>query len=213
MARYAFVTFVLFFVTVVPRHRRDAASQSNDFSASYYLNVADGFKAAAAAGFDAAAALATNDSSAATNGTAGVYRLQGGVTPVSYTLRVDTDLDRLSYSGRVKIAIVTSVSPKLCRIVLNAKDVRVTGVRVSDLNTGDPLPVIDWQLVDGDEQLTVMVGGRCLIPTRYYVVAVDFQAPLRDDMSGYYKSPYREGNVTKYTFSQTLFIRILGVQT
>jgi len=212
MARYAFVTFVLFFVAVVPRHRRDAAGQSNDFSASYHSDVADGLKAAEAGVFDAVAASATNDSSAATNGTAGVYRLPGGATPVSYALRVDTDLDRLSYSGSVEITIVASESPKLCRIVLNAKDVGVTAVRVSDVKTGTPLPVVDRQLVDGDEQLIVTVGGWCLLPTRYYVVAVDFQAPLRDDMSGYYKSSYREGNVTKYTFSQTLFIRVSGVQ-
>lgn len=199
MVRYAFVTFVLFFAALVPRHRREAAGQSNDLSASYHLDVASGFRAAAADGFDPVAASATNGSSTATNGTAGVYRLPGGVTPVSYALRVDTDLDRLSYSGSVEIVIVASVSPKLCRIVLNAKDITVMGVRVTDVKTGDPLTVVDRQLVDRDEQLIVTVDGWCLIPTRHYVVAVDFQAPLRNDMSGYYKSSYREGNVTKYT--------------
>jgi len=215
MARYVFVTFVLIFVAVVPRHRYEAAGQLNDLSATYHLDVADGFKAAAAAegGFEVvAASSATDDSPVATNGTAGVYRLPDGVTPVSYALRVDTDLDRLSYSGSVEITIVTSVSPKLCRIVLNAKDVWVTGVRVTDVNTGVLLTVTERQLVDGDEQLIVTVDGRCLIPARRYVVAIDFQAPLRDDMSGYYRSSYREGNVTKYIrFSRTLFIWVFGV--
>ncbi|KAL5244502.1 hypothetical protein ACI65C_011912 [Semiaphis heraclei] len=201
MACYTFVTFVLIFVAVVPRHRREAAGQLNDLSASYHLDVADGFKAAAVeGGFEeaVAASSAKNDNLVATNDTAGVYRLPDGVTPVSYALRVDTDLDRLSYSGSVEITIITSVSPKLCRIVLNAKDVWVTGVRVTDVNTGVPLTVTERQLVEGDEQLIVTVDGRCLIPARHYVVAIDFQAPLRDDMSGYYRSSYREGNVTKW---------------
>ncbi|XP_022172013.1 aminopeptidase N-like [Myzus persicae] len=198
MARYAFITFVLFFVAVVPRHRREAAGQSNDLLSSYQSDVAHGFKAAVAGGFEAVAASPTNDSSEATNSTSGVYRLPDGVTPVSYALRVDTDLDRLSYSGSVEIVIVSSVQPKQCRIVLNAKDVWVTGVRVTDVNTGDSLTVTDRQLVDGDEQLIVTVGGRCLIPKRYYAVTVDFQASLRNDMSGYYRSSYREGNVTKW---------------
>uniref|UniRef100_A0A2S2NMY5 Aminopeptidase N n=1 Tax=Schizaphis graminum TaxID=13262 RepID=A0A2S2NMY5_SCHGA len=213
MVRYASVTLALFFAAAAPRHLRDAAGQSNDLSASYHSSVADGLRAAAAAGYEtvaAAAAAATNGGSAAPV----VYRLPAGVTPVSYELRVDTDLDRLSYSGSVQIAIVSTVTPKLCRIVLNAKDVRVTAVRVTDVGTGAPLTVGGWRLADGDEQLIVTVDGhRCLIPARRYAVDVDFQAPLRGDMSGYYRSSYIEGDVTKYIITYRPSIVVVVAQT
>lgn len=193
MVRYAFVAFVLLFAPALPRHRWHAAGQSGDFSATYHSNAADGFKAAVVAGSATKGSRATNVSAAV------AYRLPGGVMPVSYALRVDTDLDALSYSGTVDIEMaVTAVVPKLCRIVLNAKEVRVTGVRVTDVNTGQSLIVAGRQMAD--EQLTVTMGGKCLIPSRRYVLTIDFEASLRDDMSGYYRSSYRDGNVTKYKY-------------
>uniref|UniRef100_A0A2H8TGD8 Aminopeptidase N n=1 Tax=Melanaphis sacchari TaxID=742174 RepID=A0A2H8TGD8_9HEMI len=195
MVRYAFVTFALLFGAAAPRHRLDVAGQSNGLqqpAASYHSDVAGGARAAAADGRDTAAAPAP--------ATGGAHRLPAGVTPVSYALRVDTDLDGLSYSGSVDIIVVSTVTPELCRIVLNSKDVRVTGVWVTDANNKSRgLTVADWRLADGDEQLIVTIGGgRCLLPFRRYAVAVDFEAPLRDDMSGYYRSSYQDGNVTKW---------------
>lgn len=190
MVRHAFFAFsaALFFAAAAGQSDVDGSSAS-----SYRSNVADGLRAAA--GYRTGVAADADDGGAA----GGVYRLPAGVTPVSYALRVDTDMDNLSYSGGVDIAIVSEVTPKLCRIVLNAKDLRVTDVRVTDVNTGTRLTVADRWLADDDEQLIVTLEGRCLLPERRYEVAVDFQAPLRDDMSGYYRSSYLEGNVTKYT--------------
>jgi len=190
MVRYALVVLSLLFASAAGQSDVDGSSAS-----SYRSGVADGLRAAAVAGYQTAVAADDDD-----GGTApAVYRLPAGVTPVSYALRVDTDLGQLSYSGGVDVAIVSEVAPKLCRIVLNAKDLQVTDVRVTDVNTGLRLTVTDRRLADGDEQLIVTVGGQCLIPKRRYEVAVDFRAPLRDDMSGYYRSSYREHNVTKYT--------------
>ncbi|CAH1738623.1 aminopeptidase N-like [Aphis gossypii] len=189
MVRHAFFAFsaALFFAAAAGQSDVDGSSAS-----SYRSNVADGLRAAA--GYRTGVAADADDGGAA----GGVYRLPAGVTPVSYALRVDTDMDNLSYSGGVDIAIVSEVTPKLCRIVLNAKDLRVTDVRVTDVNTGTRLTVADRWLADDDEQLIVTLEGRCLLPERRYEVAVDFQAPLRDDMSGYYRSSYLEGNVTKW---------------
>lgn len=127
-----------------------------------------------------------------------VFRLPTDVFPVSYGLEVATDFVNLTYSGRVEIVVQTTV--KTCQIILNAKDLLVTGVEVIDQKLNASLTVVNHYLVDKNEQMVILLNDtvRCLIPGRFYVIMVDFGALLRNDMSGYYKSSYKENNVTKY---------------
>lgn len=130
-----------------------------------------------------------------------VFRLPASVWPVSYDLRLATDFERMTYAGRVSIVVKTS-APDTDRLVLNVKDVRVTGVRVVDKKTNRPIAVRRYYAVDKNEQLVIELNCtavRCLSPNWPYVVDVAFEAPLRDDMSGYYKSSYKEDNAIKYT--------------
>lgn len=127
-----------------------------------------------------------------------VFRLPKNVLPVSYNLTVATDFESFTYSGQVDIVVHASL--KTSQIVLNAKDIKVTGVEVIDQASNDLLTVDDHYLVDKNEHLIIVLnhssGG--LIPLRSYIVKITFEASLRDDLDGFYKSSYKENNVTKY---------------
>lgn len=187
------VLTVLSWYALLPWCHHGAAGQSNQRRQSFknYWNTENGGYAAA--------------NNYTTSGDAmDVFRLPAGVSPVSYHLEVATDLERLSYAGRVTIVFKMSVSAVAAnQIVLNSKDLRVTGVELVDRNTNKSNAVTQYYTVDKNEQLVIELNCstvRCLVPNRLYAVDVAFEAPLRNDMSGYYKSSYKGNNVTKYTF-------------
>lgn len=127
-----------------------------------------------------------------------VFRLPTNVIPVSYDLGVATDFVNMTYFGRVDIVIRASVMT--CQIVLNAKDLLVTGVEVFDQKLNKPLTVLDRYLVEKNEQLVIVLNDTvtCLIGSRTYVIKVTFRASFRNDTVGFYKSSYKENDVTKY---------------
>lgn len=197
----AFVTFSWLAVA-----QRAAGQLSDDYprsiSASSELrrssDVGDGYYAGPAANDDGGRAM---DS----------FRLPTEVEPVSYELRVDTDFGDLTYAGRVKIVVTVPPGRSACRLALNAKELNVTGVQVRDQKLDRPVTVVEYGLVDRNEQLIVRLNDTdgCLISKRDYVVDVTFGAPLRNDMSGYYKSSYKENNVTKYIIMPITTIAII----
>lgn len=142
----------------------------------------------------------TETDTMAENGTGqmDVFRLPGDVFPESYTLKVATDFANLAFSGHVEILIKTVKST--CRLTLNAKDVNVTRVAVVDHKSNAPLDVVDYYLVDRNEQLIIDLNDTkiCVIASRLYIIRIEYNASLRDDMSGYYKSSYKENNEIKY---------------
>lgn len=128
-----------------------------------------------------------------------VFRLETKVLPVSYALEMDTNFDDFTYAGHVEILIRTVVTT--CRVVVNSKELEVTAVEVFDHESNKPLSVLNHYPMERNEQYVVIMNDTaadCLVPERLYVVNASFKASLRDDMSGYYKSSYRENNVTKY---------------
>ncbi|VVC40910.1 Hypothetical protein CINCED_3A002040 [Cinara cedri] len=136
----------------------------------------------------------------ATGGTMDVFRLPPGITPVSYALEVATDFERMAYAGRVTIVVKPLVTATN-RIVLNSKDLRVTGVEIFDHKTAKPVAIKQYYPVDKNEQLVIELscaGSRCLTQSRLYAVQIAFEAALRNDMTGYYKSSYKHDNVTKW---------------
>lgn len=134
-------------------------------------------------------------------------RLPNDVLPVSYRLEVATDFGDFSYTGQVDI--VVRATDRTCRVILNAKDVRVTDVNVIDEKLNEPLTVVDYHLVDRDERLVIALNGKtCLTSSRTYIVKVVFGASFRGDMTGFYKSSYKENNVNKYGNS---FVQQLSV--
>lgn len=127
-----------------------------------------------------------------------VFRLPNDVVPVSYSLRIATDFEKLTFSGHVEI-VIEAVS-RTCRITLNAKDVNVTEVEVIDHKSNVALDVVNQYIVERNEQLIIELNSTniCLTPSKLYIVKIKYDAYLREDMSGYYKSSYRENNEIKY---------------
>lgn len=126
-----------------------------------------------------------------------VFRLPTDVFPVSYTLEVTTDFENLAYSGRVEIDI--QATAPTCHVIFNSKDLRITGIRVVDKKINTSLKLEEYYLVEKNEQFVVVLNktSKCLSANRLYTLKVEFEAPLRNDMIGYYKSSYKENNVTK----------------
>lgn len=127
-----------------------------------------------------------------------VFRLPANVMPVSYDLEVATDFVNMTYFGRVHIVIQASVTT--CQIVLNAKDLLVAEVEIFDQKLNKALTVVDRYLVEMNEQLVIVLNDTvtCLIGSRTYVVNITFGAPFRNDTVGFYRSSYKENDVTKY---------------
>lgn len=137
----------------------------------------------------AAAAAAADDA----------HRLPADVRPVSYELRVATDFALFTFAGRARVTV--RADRPTCRVTMNAAaDLRVTGVRVTDRETGGPLTVAGYRATADDERLTVELNGtdRCLVQSREYAVDVEYDGRLRDDMAGYYRSSYAEHGREKY---------------
>lgn len=137
------------------------------------------------------------------------FRLPSNVFPVSYELKVSTDFENLTYFGRIDIVVQATV--KTCRIILNAKDVYVNEVEVIDQKLSVNLPIVDYYLVDKNEWLVIALNdtNACLISSRKYIVKVVFEASLRRDMTGFYKSSYKENDVKKYDINNCLLKNVL----
>lgn len=127
-----------------------------------------------------------------------VIRLPNDVLPVSYTLEIATDFEDFTYSGHVEIVIQSNAST--CQIVLNSKELQITSVDIIEQEFNTSLSVFDHYLVEKNEQFIIDLNEtmKCLVPDQLYTVKIDFKALLRDDMSGYYRSSYKENGVTKY---------------
>lgn len=127
------------------------------------------------------------------------HRLPADVRPVSYELRVATDFALFTFAGQVRVTV--RADRLTCRVTMNAAaDLRVTDVRVTDRETGGSLTVAGYRATADDERLTVELDSAewCLVPSREYVVDVEYDARLRDDMAGYYRSSYAEYGREKY---------------
>lgn len=169
--------------TLLKRHLQNG----NEFKSESTLNESD----------DIISSTRQNNNSDSEQFVMDVFRLPTDVFPVSYTLEVSTDFENLAYSGRVEIDI--QATAPTCHVILNSKDLRITGIRVVDKKINTSLKLEEYYLVEKNEQFVVVLNktSKCLSANRLYTLKVEFEAPLRNDMIGYYKSSYKENNVTK----------------
>lgn len=126
-----------------------------------------------------------------------VFRLPIDISPELYTLEVETDFEKFTYSGQVEIDIRSKALT--CYVIFNSKDLEITKVQIVDKKIDKILNLENYYPVDKNEQFVVVLNktSKCLIANRLYTLKVEFRASLRNDMSGYYKSLYKENNVTK----------------
>lgn len=125
-------------------------------------------------------------------------RLPGDTVPLAYNLHLapgyDAGSGAYAVGGQVEILIaVVNITPN---VTLNARDLEIKSVAITELVTQTAVEVDGHDLFE-NEQMTVYANKNLLAGRRYQVKIV-FQGPLRDDMTGLYRSAYRERNVTKY---------------
>jgi len=126
------------------------------------------------------------------------YRLPRDTKPLAYGLRLvpryDKGSDLYTFGGQVEILIyINSITPNL---TLNAKDMQIKSVAITELKTQADIPVDSYEL-DNDAELLHIYSSSNLLTYRRYQVKIVFQGLLRTDMTGFYRSMYKENNVTK----------------
>lgn len=117
------------------------------------------------------------------------YSLPGDTVPESYALAVEPNLGAVndSIAGRVHISIrVKKTTPV---ITLNAKDLTVLQVQITDRSTGRDVKVDSWDYDDDREQLKIHAVG-FVLANRKYIVYLRFVGALRNDNNGFFKSFY-----------------------
>ena len=82
-------------------------------------------------------------------------------------------------------------------ITLNAKNLSISrsDVAVSGVSTGALLGVVDMELNEEKEMLSITLSDR-LVKGERYRVDIDFSGPLTNDLTGLYLSSYSRGNET-----------------
>lgn len=136
------------------------------------------------------------------------YRLPRDTEPVAYGLRLvpkyDQPSNAYSFGGQVEILIrVNSITPN---VTVNAKDMQIKSVAVTEYKTQTDLEVDGYDMLPDQEQLVIYVAKNLLVG-RLYELKIMFQGLLRTDMTGFYRSIYKENNVNKCVDQSPAVIR------
>ncbi|KAL5242092.1 hypothetical protein ACI65C_009502 [Semiaphis heraclei] len=130
-----------------------------------------------------------------------VFRLPNDTEPISYRLDVQTFIEpennNFTFIGTVVVTIQAKTSTE--EITLNVDDLNINQINVKDKETSTEIEVTGNQVVDKNEQLVIQLKTPGLIADRVYEVKIAYSGELRNDMSGFYKSWYKdEKNDTKW---------------
>lgn len=144
------------------------------------------------------ASSAGNQLANAESGSSSSYRLPRDTRPLAYGLRLvpkyDEGSDLYTFGGQVEILIyINSITPN---VTLNAKDMEIKSVAITEMKTQTDQAVDSYEL-DNDAEILYIYAEKNLLAGRQYQVKIVFQGLLRTDMTGFYRSMYKENGVTK----------------
>jgi len=142
--------------------------------------------------------FAGNQPAKAKSGSSSSYRLPRDTRPLAYGLRLVPKYEKGSnlytFGGQVEILIyINRITPN---VVLNAKDMQIKSVAITETKTQTDMPV-DSYVLDNDAEILNIYAANNLLAGRKYQVKIVFQGLLRTDMTGFYRSTYKENDVTK----------------
>ena len=118
------------------------------------------------------------------------YRLPHGVTPHRYTLTLEPDLGKATFSGHVVIDV--NVNEPVERLVLNSIELDIHDVQVS----GTPA---EFALDDATERL-IIAGA---LPAGPVSIEMHFSGVLNDKLRGWYRSTYLDADGTEHVIATT----------
>jgi len=122
-----------------------------------------------------------------------VFRLPNNTEPISYTLDVQTFIDpqnnQFTFAGTVNITIRVKTSTE--ELTLNVDDLKINQIDVTTDST-TKVEVTKNYVVAKNEQLIIQLKSPGLIADRVYNVKIAYSGELRNDMTGFYKSWYKD---------------------
>jgi len=115
-------------------------------------------------------------------------KLPENVKPVSYDIHITTDLKDYQFWGHERIVI--DVKERSETITFHSKDLTIPKESVV-LHVGDEaIPVADVTFEEENDSCTVKLSRAIEPGTAGVSLELDFKAPLRDILCGYYRAPY-----------------------
>lgn len=122
------------------------------------------------------------------------HRLSRDIRPISYNLTLLPDLDKNYFEGFVNISL--KIHHPQSEIVLNSKGQSMFSVVLTQPNrTYDILSVTENMKFE----VLIIKPKEKLFPGNFSL-AIKFRGVLEKTLGGLYKSTYRNGNKTRYTF-------------
>lgn len=124
------------------------------------------------------------------------YRLCSNVRPVHYRIRIEPDLDALSFHGRVTIDV--EVEEATDRIFLNALDLELTGARVEQEGVSLDAGV---EYIPEEQRVGVVAP----VAPGSVRLDLEFKGALNGLLVGFYRSTYVDGEGVEQTVVSTQF--------
>ena len=122
------------------------------------------------------------------------YRLPRDIIPKIYELKLIPDLDAATFSGEVNITF--NVLTKTNTIILNSKQLNITSIHVNEKKEKN------FKLDSETERITIKTKNFLYTGTTAYL-KIRFTGILNDDLAGFYRSTYIDGNGTKQIIATT----------
>lgn len=123
-----------------------------------------------------------------------VFRLPNHTEPISYRLNIqpfiEPENNNFTFIGTVVITIRVKITTE--ELTLNADGLKISQIDVKDTNSSTTIKVTGNHVVVKNEQLIIQLQTPGLIADRVYEVKITYSGELRNDMSGFYKSWYKD---------------------
>lgn len=122
------------------------------------------------------------------------YRLPRDIIPKIYELKLVPDLDAATFSGEVNITL--NVLMKTNTIILNSKQLNIKSIHLNKKKEKN------FKLDSKTERITIKTTKILYAGTTAYL-RIRFTGILNDDLAGFYRSTYIDGNGTKQVIATT----------
>ena len=127
-------------------------------------------------------------------------RLPENVRPVHYRLTLEPDLDSFTFAGREEIEVTVETSTS--EVTLNASEMNVSRAS-AETAQGDALQASAIEYDEEQERVTLRFASP--LPAGRSVLRLDFTGELNDQLRGFYRSTYVDGDGVERRLATTQF--------
>ncbi|MQG73248.1 MAG: M1 family metallopeptidase [SAR202 cluster bacterium] len=117
------------------------------------------------------------------------HRLPANVKPQSYALSLTPDIQSFTFSGHEEISVMVLEPTE--RIILNAAEIGISKAQIT-LSNGTILSAGEVLMDEAEETVTLVFNQ--MLPVGSASLSLDFQGVLNDQLRGFYRSHYIDGN-------------------